>query len=137
MLLGLIGVLLVATSGVSDPVLHRGVETGAEVPYVHQNTGRELAVNVDLTRFDPSQIDSVLATLQTSGFVYLRQPISWAAVEQTQGSFNWERLDAIFEHASARGMQIVATIVNTPDWARRASERGYADAAASDPRPPD
>ena len=134
MLLGFIGVMLVMTSSVSDPVLHRGVETGEEIPYVHQNTGRELAVNVDLTRFNPTQIDSVLATLQTSGFVYLRQPISWATIEPTQGNFDWTQLDAIFEHASARGMQIMATIENTPDWARRASERGYADAAPSDPQ---
>ncbi len=133
-LLGLIGLLLIVTSGMTDPVLHRGVETGEEVPYVQQNTGRELAVNVDLTRFDPAQIDSVLATLQTSGFVYLRQPVSWASIEATQGTFDWTQLDSIIDRATARGMKLVTVIENTPDWARRASERGYADAAPSDPK---
>src|SRR4051812_3657039 len=131
-LFGLIGLLLIVTSGMTDPVLHRGVETGGEIPYVQQNTGRELAVNVDLTRFDPAQIDSVLATLQTSGFVYLRQPVSWALNEPTQGTFDWTQLDAIVERSTARGMKLVTVVENTPDWARRASERGYADAAPSD-----
>jgi hypothetical protein len=51
LLLLIAGILLVSTSGLIDPLLHRGVETGEEVPFVRQNTGRELAINVDLTRF--------------------------------------------------------------------------------------
>jgi hypothetical protein len=132
LLLLIAGVLLVSTSGLIDPLLHRGMETGAEEPFVRQNTGRELAINIDLTRFDPAQIDPVLATLQTSGFVYLRQPVSWAAMEPQPGELRWETLDRIVNGASARGMEIVALVQETPDWARRASELGYPDAPPSD-----
>lgn len=131
-LLFVAGMLLVASSAMIDPVLHRGVETGEDMPYTAQSTGRELAVNVDLTRFDPSQIDSVLSTLQTSGFVYIRQPISWAAIEPTQGAFDWSKLDTVINGANAHGLRLVVTIMETPAWARRASELSYADAPPSD-----
>lgn len=133
LLLFVAGVLLVGSSAMIDPVLHRGVETGEDMPYTVQSTGRELAVNVDLTRFDTSQIDSVLSTLQTSGFVYIRQPVSWATIEPTQGTFNWTTLDAVVNGANAHGLRLVVTIVDTPGWARRASELNYADAPPSDP----
>jgi hypothetical protein len=123
---------MIASSAIIDPVLHRGVETGEEMPYTVQNTGREMAVNVDLTRFDPAQIDSVLSTLQTSGFVYIRQPISWATFEPADGSYDWSLLDTIVNGATAHGLTLVATIENTPGWARRASELNYADAPPSD-----
>lgn len=132
LLLLLAGIVMVGSSAMIDPVLHRGVETGEDMPYTVQNTGRELAVNVDLTRFDPSQIDSVLSTLQTSGFVYIRQPISWANTEPTDGTYNWSMLDTIINGATAHGLTLVVTIEDTPGWARRASELNYADAPPSD-----
>jgi hypothetical protein len=128
----LAGIVMIGSSAMIDPVLHRGVETGEDMPYTVQSTGRELAVNVDLTRFDPSQIDSVLSTLQTSGFVYIRQPVSWASIEPTDGAYDWSSLDSIINGATAHGMTVIATIEDTPGWARRASELNYADAPPSD-----
>jgi hypothetical protein len=127
----LAGILLVGSSAMVDPALHRGVEVGSAAPVTVQSTGRELAVNVDLTRFDPAQLDSVLSTLQSSGFVYLRQPVSWANIEPTQGTFDWAALDAVINGAEAHGMHVVVTVENTPGWARRASELNYADAPPS------
>lgn len=132
LLLLLAGIVMVASSAMIDPALHRGVETGEDMPYTVQNTGRELAVNVDLTRFDPSQIDSVLSTLQTSGFVYLRQPVSWSNTEPAEGTYDWSILDTIVNGATAHGLTLVVTIEDTPEWARRASELNYADAPPSD-----
>jgi hypothetical protein len=126
------GLLLVSVGGLVDPLLHRGVETGSEIPYVRQTTGRELATNVDLTRFDQSQIDPILTSLQTNGFAYLRQPISWSMVEPVEGQFVWTQLDAVINGATARGMRVIALINDTPDWARRASELNYPDAPPSD-----
>lgn len=132
LLLFITGVLLVGSSAMVDPALHRGVETGAAAPVTVQNTGRELAINVDLTRFDRSQLDAVLGTLQSSGFVYIRQPVSWASIEPTQGTFDWSGLDAVINGAEAHGMHVIVTVENTPGWARRASELNYADAPPSD-----
>lgn len=126
------GVLLLSVAAIVDPLLHRGVETGSEVPAVRQATGRELATNVDLTRFDVSQVDPILTSLQTNGFVYLRQPISWADIEPSEGTYAWERMDTVVNGATARGMHIVALVNDTPDWARRASELSYPDAPPAD-----
>lgn len=128
LMLLLAGLVMVSVSGLVDPLLHRGVETGSEVPYVRQTTGRELATNVDLTRFELDQIEPILTSLQTNGFVYLRQPVSWAQAEPTEGQFDWTKFDAIVNGATARGMRVIALINDTPEWARRASELNYPDA---------
>ncbi len=131
-LLLIAGLLLATVGALVNPLLHRGVETGAEIPYVRQTTGRELATNVDLTRFDPSQIESILTSLQTNGFVYLRQPIVWSDIEPQAGAYQWERIDEVINGATARGMRVIGLIQGTPAWARRASELNYPDAPPAD-----
>ncbi|HEX5499649.1 MAG TPA: hypothetical protein VFX03_10495, partial [Thermomicrobiales bacterium] len=61
------GLFLALTAGLADARLHRGVESGAELPPVRQLTGRDLAANGDLTRFPPDQTAAVAAALQANG----------------------------------------------------------------------
>jgi hypothetical protein len=58
--------------------IHRGVGDGITPPIVRQYTGRDLAANVDLTRFALDQLTSVTAGLQANGIRYVRQTFSWA-----------------------------------------------------------
>jgi hypothetical protein len=128
----LVGLLLALAGGFADPYVHRGVETGGEAAIVAQGAGRELAVNVDLTRFDPSQIPGILSSLQTSGVVYLRQPFDWGTIETREGVFDYAAYDAIVEATLGRGMQIVAVLAGSPDWALSDAERAYIDAPPQD-----
>lgn len=116
----------------TDVYFHRGVETGAETPMVEQTTGRELAVNVDLTAFAPEQLESVAATLQTHGFRFVRQPLAWRVVEPERGRFVWERYDPVIDALQNHGLRPVLVLHRSPDWARREEAIGLPDAPPVD-----
>ena len=125
-----VGLALVASAAWTDRYLHRGVESGAERPYVVQPSGRELATNVDLRLFPPEEYGSVASALADAGFSYVRQEFSWAEIEPSRGASDWTRYDAMVEALGRQGIGVVAVIVDAPDW----SVAG--DIVASNSRPP-
>lgn len=130
MLLMLLGISLVSGAALTDKYLHRGVESGFEQPYVVQPSGRELATNVDLRLFTPEDIDSVAATMGDAGFGYVRQKFSWAEIELAPGEFDWAVYDTIVTALNAQGIEVIAVIVDAPQWS------AGGDTVASNSRPP-
>ncbi|MGB3330955.1 MAG: beta-galactosidase, partial [Thermomicrobiales bacterium] len=114
-----------------DNYLHRGVETGAEIPYVVQPTGKELATNVDLRLFPDSDIAGVATELREGGFRFARQEFSWSQIEASQGSFDWTQYDLIVQSLAQNGIQVIAVVKDAPSWAR-ASTNGQ-DGPPADP----
>lgn len=123
-----LGLGMVLGAAVADTYLHRGIETSAEPPYVMQVSGRDLATNVDLRQFPAAQLESIAETIRGSGFGYIRHPFSWAEMEPEQGAFNWDHYDNIVRAFNDQGISIVATISESPTWARDESNQGAADA---------
>jgi hypothetical protein len=117
MLLVLLGIGLVATAAVTDTYLHRGVESGAELPYVVQPSGRELATNIDLRLFSDADSVEVAATLADRGFGFARQQFSWAEIEPEQGQYNWSTYDTIVNAMGSEGVSVIAVVVDPPRWA--------------------
>lgn len=129
LLLGGLG--LGAAAAKIDTYLHRGVETGAEFPYVVQPTGKELATNVDLRLFSDSDVAGVARELSDGGFHYVRQEFSWAQIESTQGAFDWSEYDRMVQALSQNGIKVIAVVNDAPGWARSSS--GGSDGPPADP----
>ena len=66
-MLAICGLALAILAAWADVTIHRGVGDGITPPVVRQFSGRDLAANVDLTRFAPEQLSSVTAGLQANG----------------------------------------------------------------------
>lgn len=111
-----LAVAMVSLAAFTDMYLHRGVESGAVMPYVLQPSGRELSTNVDLRGLSSEQVESVAGTLQQSGYGFVRHEVSWAQIEATQGEFDWSVYDPIFNELDERGIGIIAVIVDSPSW---------------------
>ncbi len=127
------GLCLALVAGLADGRLHRGVESGAELPPARQLTGRDLAVNGDLTRFAPDQTAAVAAALQANGIRYLRQSFAWSELEPQPGVFQWDRADAIVNELDRHGITLVAVLHRSPVWARAPGAEGAFDAPPTDP----
>lgn len=112
----LLGIALVTAAAVTDMYLHRGVESGADLPYVVQPSGRELSTNVDMRGLTPEQIESVAGTLEGSGYGFVRHEVSWAEIESTQGTYDWSTYDPIFNTLNDQGIYVIAVIVDSPQW---------------------
>jgi hypothetical protein len=123
-----VGLVLTAGGALADVSLHRGVETGGEAVWVRHPSGRDLATNVDLTRFAPDQLDEVVTALQSAGFRYVRQSFSWAEIEPERGTFSWQRYDAIVATLAKHSVTPVAVLHRSPGWARAPTEVDAFDA---------
>ena len=95
-------------------------------------SARDLAANVDLTRFAPEQLSSVTAGLQANGIRYVRQSFSWAEIEPAPGEYAWERYDAIVEALNRRGISPVAVLHRSPAWIRSPGGATAFDAPPAD-----
>ena len=115
---------LAAVATWADVTFHRGVGDGVTPPVVLHYTGRDLAANVDLTRFSPDQLPAVTAGLQANGIRYVRQSFSWAEIEPSPGEYAWERYDAIVDALSRRGITPIAVIHHSPAWIRSPASPG-------------
>ncbi|MCD6034185.1 MAG: hypothetical protein K0S78_6371, partial [Thermomicrobiales bacterium] len=116
--LAVCGLALAILATWADVTIHRGVGDGITPPVVRHYSGRDLAANVDLTRFAPEQLSSVTAGLQSNGIRYVRQSFSWAEIEPAPGEYAWERYDAIVEALNRRGISPVAVLHRSPSWIR-------------------
>ncbi|MBW3632991.1 MAG: beta-galactosidase [Chloroflexi bacterium] len=130
--LAVCGLALAILATWADVTIHRGVGDGITPPIVRQYTGRDLATNVDLTRFAPDQLASVTAGLQANGLRYARQSFSWAEIEPSPGEYSWERYDAIVEALNRRGISPVAVLHRSPSWIRSPGTGEAFDAPPAD-----
>lgn len=131
-LLLLLGLSIVTGAAMSDVYLHRGVETSAALPVVYQVSGRDLATNIDLLSFAPEQVGEVATTLQENGFRVVRQDFAWSMIEPERGQFVWDRHDRVVEALRSHGIQVVAVLARSPDWARAPGAANVIDAPPVD-----
>lgn len=124
----LLGASIGTGAAAADIYLHRGIESGAERPYVIHPAGREPAVNVDLVRFDTNQLEQLAAVLAANGFGYVRQTFAWADIEPVKGEFEWSAYDRIVQVMTANGIEVVAVLARSPGWARSPETASLPDA---------
>jgi hypothetical protein len=130
--LALCGLALSILATWADATLHLGVGDGITPPIVRQYTGRDLAANVDLTRFAPEQLAAVTAGLQANGIRYVRQSFSWADIEPAPGAYTWDKYDAIVDALNRRGISPIAVLHRSPAWIRSPSGATAFDAPPAD-----
>jgi len=128
----LLGLFLGGAAAVTDSYLHRGVESGADQPYIVQPTGKGLAANVDLRSYSEEQTGNVADVLNDAGFQYVRQEFSWSEIERSRGDYQWDEYDRIVNEMSRLRIGVIAVIVDTPDWARAIGDSGFTNAPPRD-----
>ena len=98
------------------------------IPFIEPRMG----VNVDLLQYDQNQLLAQLDLISKSGFRWIRQFAYWDDIEKSQGVFDWGAWDGL-ETAleDFPGLELVAVLMNSPQWARDA--RGQESLSASAP----
>jgi O-antigen ligase len=82
--------------------------------------GRTLSracVNASLTDYAGAELAWALDMIDAGGFDWIRQSISWAAVEPVKGAWDWTGIDLVLDAAGARGLQVLVVLEDPPDWA--------------------
>ena len=70
---------------------------------------------------DPASYAAVLDQAQAAGMNYARMDLSWRNLNPSPSSFLYNQADNLVAAANQRGLQPVAIVAYTPDWADRKS----------------
>ena len=63
-------------------------------------------------------IERQMALMASSGVESLRASFSWARIEPRQGVYDWTRTDSLVRAASSHRLELLANVLETPQWAK-------------------
>ena len=76
--------------------------------------------NVDAIGLDPNSRNMLFQRIGEVQFGWIRQQLRWSAYEPVPGQFQnayVAKVDSLVNDAAARGVRIMFSVVNSPDWA--------------------
>jgi len=83
------------------------------------DNGAGYGFNVWGLNSEPAFRDKVYANVQGAGFGWMRQQVQWAAIEPQKGNYGTDttaQLDQFVSGAHAKGLNVLLSIVKSPDW---------------------
>lgn len=108
----------VSPTSTMEPPTEEGAPTEGDDPLptvaVEEGFGYGIAVN-GVGGGDPAywmgQVDSL-------GLGWVKQQFRWADFENTPGEVDWSGFDAVVDEANRRGLKVMLSVVDAPDWSR-------------------
>ena len=123
-LLLLVAVLLQPAPVLVTPGSHQTVSTTHAITGVHTRLTDEV---------EEWKIKRTLEMVREMGAPWIVEFFPWAYYHGEDGGIAWQHPDMVVEHAAAQGLQIIARIGLTPEWARpEDTPLTYLDATAYD-----
>ncbi len=111
-----------STSGTSAPgsVTATPRPKSADLAQLHLGDGSDgYGFNVWGLDANDAFRDKVYTGVQAAGFGWVRQQVSWAAMEPKKGNFGTDTtafLDKFVDGAAAKNLKIMLSVVKSPDW---------------------
>lgn len=132
MLYILVCTLITLTALLWQTILESGVGLNRALPATHALGANPpfAGVNVQLEGISQSAAESQLASLRAAGFGWARQQINWRNIEPQAGRLHWSETDRVVDALIAVGVEPVAVLNNTPDWALAPVDRAASNGMA-------
>ena len=73
-----------------------------------------------LFRDSPQKLDQLMQDARALGVTYIREQLSWSAVEPTPGQYDWAPFDRVVTAVQANRLSLLVILDFTPTWARAA-----------------
>lgn len=102
----------VATPAVPQATPNTNIPPVAAVPF-------DFGIQVEMRGQDSGFVVGRLGEL---GMHWVKQDVSWALYEATQGNIDFTGLDAIVDALDGAGYRILLTVTSSPNWARATSQ---------------
>ena len=109
--------------------------TPARPPVRAPSTGGSFGYGIQahMVHTGDQMIDLVMDKTQELGFGWVKQQIEWKVFESQQGQYGFGDIHPIVNRANARGINLLFSVVNAPDWAR---EPGFDGSVGGPPANP-
>ncbi|MCB0079255.1 MAG: hypothetical protein KDD73_17805, partial [Anaerolineales bacterium] len=78
-------------------------------------------------------IDAAVNATANLGFNWIKQQVEWRNFEGSQGAIDFSELRRVVDAAGGRGINVLFSVVNAPDWAR---EPGFDTSVGGPPADP-
>ena len=126
-LLCLIALGALAYGGVQLVREHRYERRGVlaeELPTLSVTCGNGYGVNASLEQYTSDEdLRRALSLAQAAGFHCVRQRFPWSEIEPSPGEYHWEPWDRIVHEVKEHGLDLIAVLDTSPEWARSRTDR--------------
>lgn len=94
-----------------------------------------LGINVSLLNEDHDALRNHFERMRAIGVNWVRQFVYWDQIEPAPGQYNWLQWDRFIEEITDfPDLEIVAVLMNSPEWAQRPESRRHSTSPPSDPQ---
>lgn len=77
-----------------------------------------IGMGVHMLYDDPAAVGRQFDLMKQMKVSWVRVDFDWSAIETERGHYDWSYPDRMVTEATARGMQVLALLTYTPNWAR-------------------
>ncbi|MFH1927399.1 MAG: O-antigen ligase family protein [Chloroflexota bacterium] len=103
---------------------NRGIVYG-DPPSASLDYVQPMGVNVSLEQYESEEdLRLALSLIQQGGFHWVRQSFPWSEIEPQPGDFRWDRWDRIVGLVQEQGLELIAVLEGSPEWARADADVG-------------
>jgi len=103
---------------------NRGIVYG-DPPSASLDYEQPLGVNVSLEQYESEEdLRLALSMIQQGGFHWVRQSFPWSEIEPQPGDYRWDRWDRIVGLVEEQGLELIAVLEGSPEWARADADAG-------------
>ena len=96
--------------------MSRTGQVAGKLPQYTNNLG--YGMQADLFWLSLEDKNRAYQLIKDAGFTWVKQQVAWKYIEIPQkGSFDWAELDRVVNSAHASGLNVLLSVVKTPDWA--------------------
>jgi len=99
-------------------VENRGIVYG-DPPSASLDHVQPMGVNVSLEQYESEEeLRLALSLIRQGGFHWVRQSFPWSEIEPQPGDYHWDRWDPIVDLVREQGLELIAVLEGSPEWAR-------------------
>lgn len=115
---GLINALTFGLLGGPNTISSQVTVTAGPIDFAVPADGYGFGEGGNLVYLTDEELARELDAVVDAGGTWIRMPVRWSMIERQPGQLDWSSTDRIVAAAQARDLQVLATFVDAPDWAR-------------------
>ncbi|MFO7742553.1 MAG: cellulase family glycosylhydrolase [Anaerolineae bacterium] len=107
-----------ADSSAADPTALPGTPASGEGPEAPSPDDEAFGYGIAVSGVGGGDPGYWMGQVQSLGLGWVKQQMKWKDWEGTPGEMDWSGFDALIDEANRRGLKVMLSVVDAPEWSR-------------------
>ncbi|MEA3377223.1 MAG: cellulase family glycosylhydrolase [Chloroflexota bacterium] len=107
-----------ADPSAADPTAVPGTPASGEGPEAPSPDDEAFGYGIAVSGVGGGDLGYWMGQVQSLGLGWVKQQMKWKDWEGTPGEMDWSGFDALIDEANRRGLKVMLSVVDAPEWSR-------------------